>query len=328
METIADLLPNEHILNFHASAELQVPTWLPDTLSLMVGAGDLDHDNMPNIQKFSSFDVFFCNAWDSNGSFRKNVEYLSTAYPQQKVICVIDHGNEAQVARFVELFRGRFHLIDGHLGHTPHLSISNLQKLLTDGGKAMNIYERSETMMEMSEMQYWFEHGHFKGGFSSILLTSSMYKKGEGRMNEHDKEVMWLQFLTKIQIMYDPNGPITYDPSFDLYNMSLLELQILLYCLQLNNKMPINMKGVYTYNTRTWRTDPILELVITKVEPDYGHAKIAACRDPQLQERANYIIDAIKRDADNDLPTWSFAKYKTLMRHLSSPKFEAACALE
>ena len=326
MQTIADLLPNEHILNFH-EGEVLLPTWLPPFLSLMVGAGDLDHDNTLNVQKFSTFNVFFCNAWDSSGSFRKNVEYLIRFNPQQ-VICVIDHGNEAQVDRFVELFRGRFSLIDGHLGHTPHLSISNIQKLLAPGGKAMNIYERSESMVELDEMRYWFEHGHFKGGFSPLLLTSTMYKKGEGYLNEHDKEVMWLQFLTKIQTIYNPTGPITYDPSFDLYQMSLRDLQILLYCLQLNPKMPINMKGVYTYNTRVWRTDPILELVLTKVEPVYGHAKIEQCSDPQLRERAYYIIDAIKRDIENDVPVWSFAKYKTLMAHLTSPKFEAACVPE
>jgi len=326
MQTIADLLPNEHILNFH-EGEVLLPTWLPPLLSLMVGAGDLDHDNTLNVQKFSTFNVFFCNAWDSSGSFRKNVEYLIRFNPQQ-VICVIDHGNEAQVDRFVELFRGRFSLIDGHLGHTPHLSISNIQKLLVPGGKAMNIYERSESMVELDEMRYWFEHGHFKGGFSPLLLTSTMYKKGEGYLNEHDKEVMWLQFLTKIQTIYNPTGPITYDPSFDLYQMSLRDLQILLYCLQLNPKMPINMKGVYTYNTRVWRTDPILELVLTKVEPVYGYAKIEQCSDPQLRERAYYIIDAIKRDIENDVPVWSFAKYKTLMTHLTSPKFEAACVPE
>lgn len=190
----------------------------------------------------------------------------------------------------------------------------------------MNIYERAESMVEIDEMRYWFENGHFKGG-SPLLLTSTIYKTGHGRnLNEHDKEVIWLQFLTKIQTIYNPTGPITYDPSLDLYKLSLLELQILLYCLQLNHTMPINMKGVYTYNTRVWRTDPILELVITKVEPDYGYAKIEQCSDPQLKERAYYIIDAIKKDIENDAAIWSYAKYKTLMRHITSPKFEAACA--
>jgi len=325
MQTIADLLPNEHILNFH-EAEVLLPTWLPPVLSLMVGAGDLDHDNIPNVMKFSTFDVFFCNAWDNSGSFRKNVEYLTKVYPQQKVICVINHDDQIQVDRFVELFRGRFSLIDGHFGHTPHLSICNLQKLLAPRGKAMNIYERAESMVELDEMQFWFEHGYFKGGFSSILLTSTMYKKGQGHLNDDDKQVMWLQFLTKIQTIYDPNAPITYDPTLDLYNMSLRDLQVLLYCLQLNPKMPLNMKGVYAYNTRLWRSDPILELVLTKVEPDYGLDKIARCPDPELQARAYCIIDAIKRDIDNDVAVWSFAKYKTLMRHLTSPKFEAACA--
>jgi hypothetical protein len=327
MQTIAHLLPNEHILNFH-ECDFALPEWLPETLSLIVGAGDLDHDNMPNVQKFSSFDVFFCNAWDSNGSFRKNVEYLTKVYHHKKVICVINHDNQEQVNRFVELFRGRFSLIDGHLGHTPHFSISNLQKLLTPGGKAMNIYERCESMVEVEELNHWFEHGYFKGGLSSVLLTSSIYRKGVGHINEKEREIMYEKFLTKIRTMYDEKGSITYDPCLDLDTMSLVDLQILLYCLQLKINMPINMKGVYAYNKRGWRTDPILELVLTKVEPDYGYNKIALCRDPDLKARAYLIINAIKKDTDNGSVLWSFAKYNTLMRHLASPKFEAACAPE
>lgn len=327
MQSIADLLPNEHILNFH-ECDFALPTWLPETLSLIVGAGDLDHDNIPNVQKFSTFDVFFCNAWDNNGSFRKNVEYLIKAYYQKKVICVINHDDQEEVNRFVELFRGRFSLIDGHFGHTPHFSISNLEKLLTPGGKAMNIYERCESMVEVEELNHWFEYGYFKGGFSPALLTSSIYRKGFGHINEKEREIMYEKFLTKIRTTYNEKGSITYDPSLDLNTMSLVDLQILLYCLQLNINMPINMKGVYTYNTRVWRTDSILELVLTKIEPDYGYNKIALCSDPDLKARAYLIINAIKKDIENGSVLWSFAKYNTLMRHLASPKFEAACTPE
>ena len=123
-------------------------------------------------------------------------------------------------------------------------------------------------------------------------------------------------------------GPITYDPSLNLYNLELVDLQTLLYCLQMNEELPINMKGVYGYNQRVWRTEPFLELVLTKVEPDYGLDKIQACNDPELKARAYYIIQAIKKDIENELLSMSVIKYNTLMRHLTSAKFEAACGPE
>jgi hypothetical protein len=316
MNTIADL-ENTHVLNFEHNVIL--PIWLPETLSLMVGAGDLDHGNMPNVQKFSTFDVFFCNAWDNEGSFRKNVEYLIT-HNEKKVICVVDHTKQDQVRQFVDLFRGRFHLIDGHLGHTPHLSLCNIQKLLTSGGRAMNIYERAESMVEVDDMIYWFEHGYFKKGLPIILLTSSMYKTGLGHIDGDERDLMRLRFLTKIQ---EASSSITYH--LDLYELPLIDLQVLLYCLQLT--LPLNLKGFFGYNKRVWHTEPFLELVLTKVEPYYGLEKIEACRDSELRDRALYIIDAIRKDIDNDSFS-SGLKYKTLMRHLSSPKFEAACATE
>ena len=318
MDTIADL-PNEYVLNF--KQDVILPTWLPPLLSLMVGAGDLDHGNIPNVQMFSTFDVFFCNAWDNEGSFRRNVEYL-IANKCKKVICVIDHNEESQMSRFVELFHGRFSLIDGHLGHTPHLSLTDLQKLLTTGGKAMNVYERAETMVEVDEMIHWFEHGYFKKGFPNILLTSSMYTRN-ARITGDEMNLMRLRFLTKIQEM-EP-GPITY--TVDLYDLPLADLQVLLYCLQMKD-LPIPIKGVYGYNQRVWRTEPFLELVLTKVEPDYGLDKIEACRDPELKSRAHRIIQAIKNDIEGGLHTMSLFKYNTLKQHLMSPKFEAACAVE
>jgi len=324
MQTIIDLMPNEHILNFYEAVIL--PTWLPETLSLMVGAGDLDHDDIPNVEKFSTFDVFFCNAWDNNGSFRKNVEHIIRVYRNKKVICVIDHEQVSQVNRFVELFRGRFSLIDGHLGHTPHFTLSNLQKLLANGGRAMNIYERSETVIEVDEMIYWFDHGHFKRGYSDIELTSSMYKNGCGNVTEDDRNLMRLRFLTKIEGTYDPQGLVRCD--LNLYQLSLVELQVFLYCLQMNKELPINMKGVFGYNKRVWRTEPLLELVLTKEDPYYGHDKIAVCREPELKARAEYIIQAIKDDIEGGYLSISVIKYKTLMKHLTSPKFEAACAAE
>jgi hypothetical protein len=327
METITDLLPNEHVLNFYDEVILPVlPVWLPETLSLMVGAGDLDHDNIPNVQKFSTFDVFFCNAWDNNGSFRNNIECIMSEYPHQKVICVIDHRNQHHMHRFVELFKGRFSLIDGHFCHTPHFTLNNLQKLLTNGGRAMNIYERSECMMEIDEMNYWFKYGYFNQLLPKILLTSSMYRKGYGRICDHDKEIMRQKFLSKIREIYNENGSVTYDESLEPSEMSLIDLQILLYCLQLRIEMPINLKCVYAYNKRIWHDESILELVITKIEPDYGFDKIALCRDLILKARAHLIIEAIKTDTDNDFIVGAFAKYKTLMKHYASPKFEAACA--
>jgi len=311
----------EHILYFNQ--ETTLPAWFPKTtISVILGAGDIIHDGITNVQEFSTFDVFFCNAWNIEGSFQKNVDYLIKNHYHQKIICVIDIHNEQHMHNFIQTFRGRFHLIDGNGGHTPHFTLNQIEKLLCVGGSAVNIYERPDSMVEIGELEYWFEHGYFKGmpSYSSILARP--YKKGVGNLTEEEYSYLSEQF-SKIIDNYTP-GQITISSKKKNFNT----LQNIAYCTILDKKMPMTLIGEFRENARIWDPNNIYEeLVIIKTEPYYMLDKICLCTDSQLYDRALNLIEAIKRDIEADNIFGSYAKFRTLTNHVNSEKFDAACAL-
>ena len=141
INTIKDLLPNEHILNFHENVTA-LPDWLGEHLKIILGAGDNEQfKGTVNVDAFSMFDVFFCYPEDYEGSLRRNVEYLIKHFYHKKVICFIDINNSEQVDRFCNLFQNRFSLVDGYDMHTPHLSFYCIEKILEPGGIAVNLFE-------------------------------------------------------------------------------------------------------------------------------------------------------------------------------------------
>jgi hypothetical protein len=60
METIRNLLPNEHVLNFYEGKPM-VPEWLSSELKIILGAGDLDQEDS-NLVYASMFDVLLLPA--------------------------------------------------------------------------------------------------------------------------------------------------------------------------------------------------------------------------------------------------------------------------
>jgi hypothetical protein len=172
----------------------------------MVGAGDLEHGGMPNTQLFHQFDVFFCNGWDINGSLQRNVDYINTHYPDQKVICVLDYAKPDQVERFISLFAGCFTLIDGHGGHTPHFTINELRLLLAEGGEAVNIYEKSESLISTDDLSFWLDKGYFPFRCASYTyLNSRIYNKNSPRyeLPSEEEAEFRLKFLEKVKERYE-----------------------------------------------------------------------------------------------------------------------------
>lgn len=335
MDTIADLLPNEHILNFYDSnpasttAASQLPEWLllKPTLSLMMGAGDLCHGGITNIEKFNMFDVFLCNAMDHDGSVRKNLLYLLANHHHQKVICIMNIHNQEHVRKFVQLFKGRFHHIDGHLNHTPHLPYENLNQVLSVGGTATNIYESSENMVSTDEILFWLESGFFKTGGGKVMATSRVYSKNMGyTLLEQDEAMLRQKFISKIQEMAPSAKQVTVSPLITLEELELRQLQIIQYCLSISIDLMLNLVAEVKHNVRLWSPQSRVELVITKVQPDLMEEKVALCRDEELRAHLNRLIAGIKTDLENGFALGSTAKYRNLKKYVASEKFEAACA--
>jgi hypothetical protein len=297
----------------------------------MVGAGDLEHGGIPNTQLFHQFDVFFCNAWDINGSLQRNVDYINVHYPDQKVICVVDYTKRDEVEQFIKLFAGCFTLIDGHGGHTPHFTINELRRLLADGGEAVNIYEKSESLISAEDLSFWLDKGYFP--FHSLAthtyLNSRIYNKNSPRyeLTFDDQEMFRLRFLTKIREIYQgvKRTLISEELLENLNTLPLSTLQEILVSILFDNQIHLDMMAEVRMNRRVWRDFSTVELVLKKISVDYMEDKIALCADLAMRGRAETILTRIREELEEGLVYPPYAKYRTLMKHVLSDKFEAAC---
>ena len=297
--------PNEHILNFHNSYPV-IPEWLQGPLRLIIGAGDLNHNSMTNIEKFSTYNVFFCKPWLST-SLKENIDYLLANYFQKKVICFLDADNEEHIHKFVTVFKGRFSLIDGHGAHCPHLSFANIQKLLTEGGQAMNLFEKSENIMSAEQASYWLKNGHFdriRDGFLTARISDreSDFKEG---------------FLQKTKELLGKATRINCE--LQLETLSVKDLQYCCRALLFDSELPFNLIGSCSIVKKDWFS-PILEFTVKKVSPDLKERMIADYIEKNglddYVERALFIVKKIQEDLEKG-SLYASRKYSTLLKHLA-----------
>jgi len=305
METIVDLLPNEHLLDFNNGNPV-IPTWINQrhNLRLIIGAGDLDHSGITNIQMFHNYDVFFCRPWNNNGiSLRRNVEYLLANFSRQKLICFIDASDLSQIELFTTLFSGMFSLIDGHGGHCPHLPLENIQRLLAEGGEAMNIFEWSECLMTYNEADHWLKNGYFKGINNDNYLTSRIY--GEGSDFDQLKD----RFITKTQEMISSASNIVVADEFidNLDKFNLQDLQYICRSLCFNPNLPLNLIGKISTVSKDWKEEPHMEFTVVKQTAEFMDGRfiseyISRNGTDSLSDRALHIMGAIVSDLENGIP--------------------------
>lgn len=269
MDTIPDLLPNEHILNFHVGVP-SLPDWLGDNLKVILGAGDLDQ-NLLNVQMFSMFDVFFCEPWDNEGSLRKNIEYLLTHFHHKKVICFINIRNPSQVEQFCRVFRNRFILVDGYGGHTPHLSLDCIAEVLKPGGTAVNIYESYENVYpEEALIQICNKPtSSLKKSDAGMFFAKFKLYEVENPVNRNIIESTYAECLQRHAWKLASSRPIQVDWSIFTNMDSFTKLhvaKILIAVLLEYDSLPRGLQGIFRMNTRIWNIDRTLyELVVIKV---------------------------------------------------------------
>ena len=309
-------MDNEHVLNFHEGVEC-LPEWLTkDGLSLIMGAGDLDQEGILNVKKFSDFDVFFCNNWSFNGTIERNIEYLAENYFHQKLICIIDIHNEQQMLSFTELFRNRFHHIDGYGQHTPHMSIADLERVLCLGGKAINIYEMSEMCMELGEFEKYLKDDYYP---YIALMDGKVYRNPGTQFNLGDEKTAELKALVlrRIHERVDKGGFVEVEESVlrDLKNYSLWHLQKVLKALLYEPQFPPNMLATIGWNKRSWREESMLELVVQRIEPKYYLDRFY---EDEQKGKMSALVDAIKADIRVGFIFGARMKYKRLMKALKA----------
>ena len=281
LAAINDLLPNEHILNFYSATPPVVPSWLVgNDLKIIMGAGDLDQDGVLNVDFFRDYNVFFCQPWDEAGSLRRNVEALLREHNHQKVICFIDINNMNQIELFTTLFAGRFGLIDGFGGHTPHFPLPVIENLLRTGGEAVNIDETNEglytefhVITTLSTQQKAYE--------KPKNLTDSNIGLLRGRVsswfsNDDSSEIRELniRLYKQIEKLLKINKVVSVDKNlfmevvkWETFNTKLTfsKLQSIAGWLLKYKELPPTLRGNIVMYKRLWNNSPSLDLVLTKV---------------------------------------------------------------
>lgn len=120
-------------------------------LRMVLWAGDCVHDGVTDIQRLPDFDVYLCFGFSQ--TLGANVDYI---YNRSKpgIICIIDASAKEQMYRFIQLFRGRFLVIDSdYNGNTPTLPREYYNALLSNEGKAFNIKGINGCIMPTEDFQ-------------------------------------------------------------------------------------------------------------------------------------------------------------------------------
>ena len=310
-------LRDERILNFHRGACV-LPEWTGFDLRLMMGAGDMDHGGKPNLEMFSTYNVFYCLPLDWNDSLRKNVDYLlgSTA---KTLLCFVDNDDKDQVAAFCDLFAGRFSFIDGHGGHCPHFSMCALGRLLGEGGIATNIFEMSEGLMTVGELEFWLDHGYFRGPSCDNMMTSRVYQPGVPYGSPLPNEDHLKERLgDKIRLAAARSSRIDVS-HVDLMTAPLGLLQTAMRVLLYESHTPVNLKGSFSLMRKDWQESASVHYIITKTSPDFSLeliTRVATLGHNDVVSRAHMLIEAINKDISSGMAWGSVAKYRTYNRHI------------
>jgi hypothetical protein len=107
-------------------------------LRMVLWAGDCVHDEITDIERLPNFDVYLCIGFIQ--TLPENIDYIYSKRSKPGVICIIDVSIKEQMARFIEIFRGRFLVIDSdYNGNTPTLPREYYDVLLSENGKAFNV---------------------------------------------------------------------------------------------------------------------------------------------------------------------------------------------
>ncbi len=107
-------------------------------LRMVLWAGDCVHDNITDVERLPNFDVYLCLGFSQ--TLPENVDYIYSKRSKPGVICIIDASVKEQMARFIEIFQGRFSVIDSdYNGNTPTLPREYYDALLSEDGKAFNV---------------------------------------------------------------------------------------------------------------------------------------------------------------------------------------------
>lgn len=150
-------------------------------LRMVLWAGDCVHDEITDIERLPGFDVYLCMGFIQ--TLQANVDYIYNNRSKPGAICIIDALDKDQMARFVDIFKGRFSVIDSdYNGNTPSLPREYYDALLSENGKGFNVKGINGCGFPIEDVQNALEL------FAPMLSREDNYRR------------MWTRELTDIAI--------------------------------------------------------------------------------------------------------------------------------
>lgn len=251
--------------------------------------------------------------------FQENVDKLTPTGP---VLCCLDVNNPQMLAAFVAQFRGRFSTIDGHWGHVPHFSLETLEELLSEGGKASNIFELSSGIININTFLRWLDEEYINAYSNIHMSTTKVISDGAMQLNEND--CMKLEDVLRKKILYlnsvNRNIHLSEEVLLSLNNYRHTTLQKIFGSLLHDAITPLSLLGTVGDYKPAWANEERIELVLQKSSPSFwenlleSYAKIHGRNG--VVERAEMIMEGVRTDMKNYMIWQSKAKYATFLRHM------------
>jgi hypothetical protein len=287
------------------------------SLTLLLGAGDTVHSGVTNVEKFK-YDVMVCLPYNTQ-MFQENVDKLTPTGP---VICCLDVNNPQMLIKFIEQFRGRFSTIDGHWAHVPHFALETLEELLSEGGKASNIFEISSGIININTFLRWLEDEYINAYSNIHMSTTKVISDGAMHLLEND--CMILEDVLRKKILYlnsvNRNIHLSEEVLLSLNNYRHTILQKIFGSLLHDAITPLSLLGTVGNHQPAWANEESIELVFEKSSPSFWEKLLESYAEihgrNSVVERAELIMAGVKGDMKNYMIWQSKAKYATFLRHM------------
>ena len=314
-----DKISHPMILNYFSRIRIMQPSLSVDRpLSLLLGAGDIVHSGVSNVEQYGMYDMMICLPENAE-SLQQNIDKLTDTGP---VLCILDVTDKASLTLFVEEFGGRFSRIDAHWAHCPHFALETLDALLVENGTASNIFDPSSNVTNINTFLSWIKD-EFMNSYSNInMSTSRVISDGAMTLNEKDAATLESVLIEKILFMNASNKNIHLSEEVlsSLTSYRHFTLQRIFASLLHDRLTPLNLLGVVGPYCAKWDTESKIQLVLRKSTPVYWQNVLALYIEAHgrnaVVERAESILAGIRSDMAMFMTWQSKAKYATFLKHM------------
>lgn len=264
---------------------------LAGDLKMVLWAGDCSNNGITDVERLANFDVYLCYGFMQ--TLQANIDYINSR-EKPGIICILDVTNKEQMGRFVEVFRGRFSVIDSdYRGNTPTLPLEYYYELLSPEGKAFNIKGINGCILPTEDYQNSLEL------FAPLLSQVDNYKR------MWTKEFIELADGNKLTPSSAWQSPDLKDPYYDGVRQRQLQL------MEWNkNRNPIGSQ-VWKYSKDNleeyWKLLPIHILTVNFERTNICGNDFREYATMNLERFKTFLIDLIMPYMQNKAEFLEFA---------------------